>query len=35
MGAILRGVVCGYEVGGSIGRALMDAETVRVFRPTV
>jgi 2-methylcitrate dehydratase PrpD len=30
----LRGAVCGYEVGGSIGRALMDAETVRVFRPT-
>ena len=26
--------ICGYEVGASIGRAVMDAETVRVFRPT-
>jgi 2-methylcitrate dehydratase PrpD len=26
--------VCGYEVGASIGRALMDQETVRIFRPT-
>lgn len=26
--------VCGYEIGAAIGRALMDAETVRVFRPT-
>jgi 2-methylcitrate dehydratase PrpD len=26
--------VYGYEVGAAIGRALMDAETVRVFRPT-
>ncbi len=25
---------CGYEVGASVGRALMDAETVRIFRPT-
>lgn len=30
----IRGAVCGYEVGGSIGRALMDQETVRIFRPT-
>ncbi len=26
--------VCGYEVGAAIGRVLMDAETVRMFRPT-
>jgi 2-methylcitrate dehydratase PrpD len=26
--------VCGYEVGGSIGRALMDREMVRRVRPT-
>lgn len=26
--------ICGYEVGAAIGRAVMDAETVRVFRPT-
>lgn len=25
---------CGYEAGAAIGRVLMDAETVRVFRPT-
>ena len=30
----IRGAVCGYEVGASIGRALMDQETVRIFRPT-
>jgi 2-methylcitrate dehydratase PrpD len=30
----MTGAVCGYEVGGAIGRALMDAETVRIFRPT-
>jgi len=30
----IRAAVCGYEVGASIGRALMDAETVRIFRPT-
>jgi 2-methylcitrate dehydratase PrpD len=28
------GVVCGYETGAVIGKALMDAENVRVFRPT-
>lgn len=28
------GAVCGYEVGASIGRALMDPEMVRRFRPT-
>jgi 2-methylcitrate dehydratase PrpD len=26
--------VCGYEVGASVGRALMDQETVRMYRPT-
>ncbi|MCU1339138.1 MAG: hypothetical protein JWO19_4719 [Bryobacterales bacterium] len=26
--------VCGYEVGASVGRAVMDQETVRIFRPT-
>ena len=26
--------VCGYEVGAAVGRALMDRETVRRFRPT-
>jgi 2-methylcitrate dehydratase PrpD len=30
----ITGVVCGYETGAAIGKALMDAETVRVFRPT-
>ena len=30
----IAGAVCGYEVGASIGRALMDQETVRIFRPT-
>src|SRR6188768_2629105 len=25
---------CAYEVGAAIGRALMDAEIVRIFRPT-
>ncbi len=30
----IAGAVCGYEVGASVGRALMDAETVRIFRPT-
>ncbi len=30
----LTSAICGYEVGAAIGRALMDAETVRVFRPT-
>ena len=28
------GAVCGYEVGASIGRAIMDQEIVRRFRPT-
>ena len=27
-------VVCGYEVGATIGRALMDRDVVRRFRPT-
>ena len=26
--------VCGYEAGGSIGRAVMDQENVRLYRPT-
>ena len=30
----ITGVVCGYEIACSVGRALMDAETVRLFRPT-
>jgi len=30
----IRAGVCGYEVGASVGRALMDQETVRIFRPT-
>lgn len=28
------GVICGYEAGAAIGKALMDQETVRRFRPT-
>ena len=31
---LITGAVCGYEVGASVGRALMDQETVRIFRPT-
>jgi 2-methylcitrate dehydratase PrpD len=30
----IRAAVCGYEVGASVGRAVMDAEIVRRFRPT-
>ena len=30
----IAGAVCGYEIGASVGRALMDQETVRLFRPT-
>lgn len=30
----LASTICGYEVGAAIGRMLMDAETVRLFRPT-
>ena len=30
----IRGAVCGYEVGAALGRALMDAENVRLYRPT-
>jgi 2-methylcitrate dehydratase PrpD len=30
----IAGAVCGYEIGACIGRALMDQETVRIFRPT-
>jgi 2-methylcitrate dehydratase PrpD len=30
----IAGVLCGCEVGASVGRALMDQETVRIFRPT-
>src|SRR5271170_4141428 len=28
------GAVCGYEIGAAIGRAIMDQEMVRRFRPT-
>ena len=28
------GAVCGYEMGACIGRAVMDKEVVRIFRPT-
>jgi 2-methylcitrate dehydratase PrpD len=28
------GAVCGYEIGASVGRAIMDQELVRRFRPT-
>src|ERR1700733_14921414 len=28
------GAVCGYEIGAAVGRALMDQEMVRRFRPT-
>jgi len=30
----IAGTICGYEIGASVGRALMDQETVRIFRPT-
>ena len=30
----IKAAVCGYEAGAVIGRALMDAENVRIFRPT-
>jgi len=30
----IAGAVCGYEIGASVGRALMDQETVRILRPT-
>ena len=32
--AFINGIVCGYEVGAVIGKALMDADNVRIFRPT-
>ncbi|HXP88410.1 MAG TPA: MmgE/PrpD family protein [Bryobacteraceae bacterium] len=28
------GAVCGYEMGAAVGRAVMDQEVVRIFRPT-
>jgi len=28
------GAVCGYEMGAAVGRAVMDADVVRIFRPT-
>ncbi|MBV8844604.1 MAG: MmgE/PrpD family protein [Bryobacterales bacterium] len=31
---LITGAVCGYEAGAAIGRALMDREIVRRFRPT-
>jgi 2-methylcitrate dehydratase PrpD len=30
----IMGAVCGYEIGASVGRAIMDQEMVRRFRPT-
>ncbi|HEY1241635.1 MAG TPA: MmgE/PrpD family protein [Bryobacteraceae bacterium] len=33
-GDFMAAVVCGYEVGAAVGRALMDQEIVRRFRPT-
>jgi 2-methylcitrate dehydratase PrpD len=32
--AFILGAVCGYEVGASIGRALVDQDFVRLYRPT-
>ena len=32
--AFVRAAICGYEVGAAIGRAVMDRDTVRRFRPT-
>jgi len=32
--AFILGTICGYEVGASIGRALVDQEFVRLYRPT-
>jgi 2-methylcitrate dehydratase PrpD len=33
-GDFILGAVCGYEIGAAVGRALMDQEMVRRFRPT-
>ena len=30
----IRAVICGYEVGASVGKAVMDRDTVKRFRPT-
>jgi 2-methylcitrate dehydratase PrpD len=30
----IRAAICGYETGAAVGRAVMDRETVRRFRPT-
>jgi 2-methylcitrate dehydratase PrpD len=30
----IRAAVCGYETGAAVGRAVMDQETVKKFRPT-
>lgn len=30
----LRAAACGYEVGAAVGKAVMDAATVRMYRPT-
>lgn len=32
--AFILGAICGYEVGASLGRALVDQEFVRLYRPT-
>jgi 2-methylcitrate dehydratase PrpD len=32
--AFILGAICGYEVGASVGRALVDQDFVRLYRPT-
>jgi 2-methylcitrate dehydratase PrpD len=32
--AFILGAICGYEVGASLGRALVDQDFVRLYRPT-
>jgi 2-methylcitrate dehydratase PrpD len=32
--AFILGAICGYEVGASVGRALVDEEFVQLYRPT-
>src|SRR5690606_5560036 len=31
---LLAAIVCGYEIGGKIGRAILDVDVAKVFRPT-
>jgi 2-methylcitrate dehydratase PrpD len=33
-GAFILGAICGYEIGASVGRALVDEEFVQLYRPT-